>query len=261
MGFSCEAELPCHRLPLWQFVFSATGWGKLFWKPIFGPRSTQHDAIHLKYFGSCLNRHPPCTSSSPSSLWLSSDLPLHKGGFPSSLMSLPLLLTFLFGGAAGLAVGWSVFSKGKGISRNLQAEIDRQQHELDQVKVSLSEARSAVKTTEIEAKATAKEILSDAKIQANEIVSKLQNDVARAEEKERSLDQKTKEVERQRENLKREETEVTALKEELKTTQQQHRMALEKVAKLSTEEAKNALNEELQEEFRDRKSTRLNSSH
>jgi len=56
-------------------------------------------------------------------------------------------------------------------------------------------------------------------------------------------------VERQRENLKHEEEEVTALKAELKDAQQQHRSALEKVAKLTTEQAKEELKAELEEEF------------
>ncbi|MBI5155906.1 ribonuclease Y [Candidatus Peregrinibacteria bacterium] len=164
-------------------------------------------------------------------------------------MSLYLLIGLILGAAAGLAVGRSIFAKGKGISRGLQTEIDKYQRELDELKVKLSEAKSEIKTAEIEAKATSKEILSDARIKANELQTQVEKDAARVEEKEKLLDQKVKEVERQNEVLKREETEVTALKAELKDAQTQHRTALEKVAKLTTEEAKTELSSELEKEF------------
>lgn len=164
-------------------------------------------------------------------------------------MSPLLLVALLLGVAAGLAIGRSVFSRGKGISRGLQAEIDKQQHELDQLKVKVAESRTTLKTSELEAKAAAKEILTDARLRANELQTQLEKDQARVEEKERGIDQKVKEVDRQRENLKKEEETVTALKEELKDAQLQHRSGLEKVAKLSTEQAKEELKHELEEEF------------
>ncbi len=164
-------------------------------------------------------------------------------------MAITVIIALGLGAAVGLAVGWSIFSKGKGISRALQADIDKQQRELGQLKVGISEARSEIKTAEIEAKATAKEIVTDARLHATEIEGQLQKDKARLEEQEKILDQKVKEVERQRENLKHEEEEVTALKAELKDAQQQHRSALEKVAKLTTEQAKEELKAELEEEF------------
>lgn len=149
----------------------------------------------------------------------------------------------------GILFGWFWFSKGKAISRGLQAEIQRHEQELTQVKIQISEARSQVKAAEAEAKASAKEIVTDAKLRATELETKLQKDEARLEEKERNLDEKVKEVERQREVLKKEETDVTELKAELKDAQTQHREALEKVSKLSTAEAKDALSKELEQEF------------
>ncbi len=160
-----------------------------------------------------------------------------------------IVIGIILGALAGLAAGWSLFSKGKGISRTQQAEIDRQQSELDQLKVRISQARSEIKTAEIEAKSMAKEIISEAKLQANEMENAIQKEQARVEEKEKILDQKVKEVERQRDNLKKEEEEMVALKTELKDAQQQHRGALEKVAKLSTDQAKEELKHELEEEF------------
>lgn len=160
-----------------------------------------------------------------------------------------LLGGLLAGALIGLAIGWTVFSKGKKISRGIQLEIDKQNQELQRLNISLSEARGQIKSAEAEAKATAKEIIADAKLNANEVESKLQRDTARVEEKEKTLDEKVKEVERQRENLKKTETEMTALKEELKDAQTQHRQALEKVSKLTEEQAKEDLKKELEEEF------------
>lgn len=160
-----------------------------------------------------------------------------------------LILALGAGIALGLLAGWFRFSKGQGISRALQAEIDKQEQQLSRTKVELAEARSQIKAAEAEAKSTAKEILSDARIQANEMESNLSKQQARLEEKEKSLDEKVKEVERQRTNVQNEQAEIQELKAELKTAQSQHREALEKVAKLSAEEAKASLLKELEEEY------------
>jgi len=160
------------------------------------------------------------------------------------------LLTGLLAGAAiGLIIGWTVFSKGKKITRGIQAEIDKLNQELQRANIALSEAKGQIKSAEAEAKATAKEIIADAKLNANEIESRLQRETARVEEKEKILDEKVKEVERQRDNLKKTETEMESLKAELKDAQSQHREALEKVSKLSVEDAKEELKKELEEEF------------
>lgn len=159
------------------------------------------------------------------------------------------ILWLVIGAGLGLFAGKAVFSKGKGISRNLQVEIDAKKAQLQQVNVQINEARAQIKAAEAEAKASAKEIVTEARLQANELQSKLEKDAARLEEKEKGLDEKVKEVERQRETLKHEETEMTELKTELKDAQKQHREALEKVAKLNQEEAKEELKKELEEEF------------
>jgi ribonucrease Y len=164
-------------------------------------------------------------------------------------MTPSIILGLVAGCLLGLVAGWFWFSKGKGISRALQAEIDKQEQELGRVKVEISEARSQIKAAEAEAKATSKEILSDARLRANELEANLLKEQARLEEKEKTLDEKVKEVDRQRTNLQREETEMKELKEELKNAQAQHRSALEQVAKLSAEDAKEELKKELEEEF------------
>ncbi len=160
-----------------------------------------------------------------------------------------VFLALLGGAMLGLLVGWFWFSKGKHVSRALEAEIAAREQELANVKIQLSEARSSVKSAEAEARATAKEILSEAKIQATELETKLERDQARMEEKEKQLDEKVKEIERQRTRLAQQEQDVTELKTELSASREEHRKALEGVAKLTTEQAKERLSKELEEEF------------
>ncbi len=160
-----------------------------------------------------------------------------------------LLLSLIAGAIIGLLIGKSVFSKGKHLTRALEQEISAREQELSQLKIKVSEANSAVKAAEAEARANAKEIISEAKLQANEMESKLQQNQARLEEKEKQLDEKVKEVERQRTQISTKEKDIEEMKVELAAAQTAHRTALEKVAKLSTEEAKTKLNDELKEEF------------
>jgi ribonucrease Y len=159
-------------------------------------------------------------------------------------------LLWLVGGAIiGILAGRAIFSQGKGISRAQQAEIDRQKQQLQQLNTQMAEAKAQIKTAEAEAKASAKEIVTEARLHANELETKVSKEAARIEEKEKILDEKVKEVERQREKLLNDEKEITELKVELKDSQKQHREALEKVAKLNQEEAKEELKKELEEEF------------
>lgn len=153
------------------------------------------------------------------------------------------------GAIFGLIAGRAYFSQGKGISRAQQAEIDKQKQQLQQLNAQVSEARAQIKTAEAEAKASAKEILAEARVHANELETKMEKEAARLEEKEKILDEKVKEVERQREVIRKEEAEITELKDELKDAQKQHREALEKVSKLNEEQAKEELKKELEEEF------------
>ena len=162
-----------------------------------------------------------------------------------------VFLGLLAGTFLGLLVGWFWFSKGKAISRGLQTEIQNQENELTKVKIQLSDARSQVKAAEAEARSSAKEIVSEAKLRASELETKLEKEQGRLEEKEKVLDEKVKEVERQRTVVQKDQEEITELKQELKDAQKQHREALEKVAKLNEEEAKEELKKELEEEFSD----------
>ncbi|MBI3332445.1 ribonuclease Y, partial [Candidatus Peregrinibacteria bacterium] len=160
-----------------------------------------------------------------------------------------VFLALLGGALLGVACGWFWFSKGKKISSGLQAQINEYERSLHQLESKLADARAQIKTAEAEAKAAAREILSEAKMQATEIESKAEKEQGRLEEKEKSLDQKVKEVERQRTNLVNKEKDLDELKKELSDASAIHRDALEKVAKLSQDQAKEQLMAALKEEF------------
>lgn len=162
-----------------------------------------------------------------------------------------VFLALIAGAMLGLLAGWFWFSSGKKISASLQAQIDQKERELSDINVKVVESRSAIKAQEAEAKAQAKEILSQAKIEAQELQNKFERDQARLEEKEKNLDKKVAEVDTQKKRLEKQEEDVKSLQQELKDSAVKHREALEKVAGLSTDEAKKKLSEELEHEFSD----------
>lgn len=162
---------------------------------------------------------------------------------------LPMMLLGLSGLLLGLLVGWFWFSKGKKISSALQAEIDGKERELQQLSVKMIEVKSATKAQEAEAKAQAKEILSAARLEAQEVQIKAEREAARLEEKEKSLDRSVKDLEEQRKRVAARENDVDQMQSELKESTAKHREALEKVSKLTEEEAKMQLWKELETEF------------
>jgi ribonuclease Y len=165
-------------------------------------------------------------------------------------MNYSIVFLALVGGLLlGLLAGWFWFSSGKKISTSLQAQIDQKERELNNLNVKMVEARSSIKTQEAEAKAEAKEILSEARIEAQEMQNKLEREQARIEEKEKNLDKRVIENETQRARLEKHENDVKEMQEELKESSKKHREALEKVAGLSTDDAKKQLSTALEEEF------------
>lgn len=142
----------------------------------------------------------------------------------------------------GLTVGFFWFSKGKKLSDKLQTQITEKERQLDKL-------QNKIQQQEAEAKAQAKEILSDAKVEAGNMERKIEQQAARLEEKEKQLDEKVQEVDRQRSSVSAQQEEVTSLKEELSDAAAKHREALESVAKLSQEEAKQQLEKAIEEEF------------
>ncbi|MDP6561860.1 MAG: ribonuclease Y [Candidatus Peribacteraceae bacterium] len=151
----------------------------------------------------------------------------------------------------GLIVGFFWFSKGKKVSDKMQQQITSKERELQKAESKLSEARNQVKTAEAEARASSKEIIAEAKLQAGEIEGKLEQQSGRLEEKEKQLDEKVQEIERQRASVSKREEDVEELKTELTDASAKHREALESVAKLSQEDAKTQLKEEVESEFSD----------
>lgn len=160
-----------------------------------------------------------------------------------------VFLVITAGFALGVLVGGFWFSKSKKISQSLLTQIREQESELNKLQQKATEAQNTIKAAENEARANSKEIISEAKIRASEFESKLEAEHARLEEKEKGLDEKVKEIEKQRSSLSNKEEEVQGLKEELSVAAEDHRKALEKVSKLSKEEAKQQLWNELEEEF------------
>ncbi|MFA6039239.1 MAG: ribonuclease Y [Candidatus Peribacteraceae bacterium] len=164
------------------------------------------------------------------------------------------IITFLGvlgGGLIGLLAGWFWFSKGKKISSRLQAEINEKERALDKLETRLAEVKSQIRTAEAEAKVAAKEIVSEARLQATEMEAQIKKEQGRIEEKEKGVEQKIKEADDKSARLTKDLEEVRALKEELSVSSQKHREALQSVAKLSEEQAKQQLLEELEKEFAD----------
>ena len=162
-----------------------------------------------------------------------------------------LLIAAIVGLVAGYIASKQFGGAGKDISAAAQRDIDEKQKEVSALQAKIAEARGQIKTAEAEAKAQAREIVADAKLQATELTGRLEKEQARVEEKEKSLDAKVKEIEAQRARVQKQEAELTAMQAELRDAQKTHREALEKVSKLSTEQAKEELKKELEEEFSD----------
>ncbi|MBI1934386.1 DUF3552 domain-containing protein, partial [Candidatus Peregrinibacteria bacterium] len=148
------------------------------------------------------------------------------------------LIIGLLVAVGGLTVGYSLARKSKAIPNDLRSAIAEHEQRL-----------ATLRTDEAEARANAKEILSEAKLQASQLTAKLEKEEGRLEEKEKALDKKTGELEQGREQLRKAQDEVHALREELSQASQAHRSALLQVAKLTQEEAKTLIQQELEEEF------------
>lgn len=162
-----------------------------------------------------------------------------------------LIIAAIVGLVAGFFASKQFGGAGKDISAGLQREIEAKQKEISALQAKIADARAQIKTAEAEAKAQAKEILADAKLQATDLTSRLEKDQARVEEKEKALDTKVKEIEAQRARVQKQEAELTEMQAELRDAQKTHREALEKVSKLSSEQAKEELKGELEREFSD----------
>lgn len=160
-----------------------------------------------------------------------------------------VFLALIAGALLGLLAGWFWFSKGKKISNALQAEINAKEKELQDAEVKLVEARSKLKSAEVEAKAQAKEILSEARLSAQELEGKAQKEAARVEEHEKLIQKRQKEVDERQKNVLALEEKLRETEKELSDASEKHRAALERVAKLTQEQAKEELKMEVEKEF------------
>ncbi|PIP65473.1 ribonuclease Y [Candidatus Peregrinibacteria bacterium CG22_combo_CG10-13_8_21_14_all_49_11] len=159
-----------------------------------------------------------------------------------------ILLIFAACGV-GIALGYAFFASKKTIPKSLQEEINKQESHLEKLKLQIAESEGNLRAAEAEARAAAKEIVSEAKVQASELTSKLERHEARLEEQEKLLTGKVKEMEEQRTRIEKTKEHIEEMKQELSDAQTKHREALEKVAGLSKEEAKEQLWKELESEF------------
>lgn len=159
------------------------------------------------------------------------------------------LIIGLLCAAGGIIAGFALARRGKGIPKELRNAVAEHEQRLQKLQAQVQESQGHLRTTEAEARASAKEILSEAKIQANQLTAGVEKEKGRLEEKEKVLDEKTTELEQGRSQLRTAQDQVSALREELSQASQAHRNALLDVAKLTQEEAKANIQQELEEEF------------
>jgi ribonucrease Y len=168
------------------------------------------------------------------------------------LLNYIIVFIALIGGAMlGILAGYFWFSQAKRISLKMQQKMNDLDREIAKLDAQLAEKHGALKAAEQEAKLQAREIINDAKMKVREEEAKVEAQSARLEEKEKVLDEKVTEIERQKSRVTEKEAAVTELQAELKEAARTHREALEKVAKLKTDEAKVELTKSIEAEFSD----------
>jgi len=158
------------------------------------------------------------------------------------------LLALLLGSGVGFIIARSR-GKGERISQKLQEKIDAQERTFQSLQSKVATAKGELKTAEAEAKAKANEIVSEAKLQAQKERSELEKDIARIEEREKIVEKGEQAVETQKATLQKKNEEIDVLRKEVSEAAEKHRQALEKVARLSQEEAKQQLWSEIEQEF------------
>jgi ribonuclease Y len=168
---------------------------------------------------------------------------------PALISIFPALAGLLFGVALGAIFLKLAPGGGRRISKTLQQKIDTQKQTLAEIERKTIEARSWTQAAEAEAKAKATEILSEAKLHAQQARTELEKQAARIEEHERTMKEHEVELKTEHQKLTEAKREIESLRNELSQAAEKHRSALEEVARLTEEEAKRQLQEELQREF------------
>lgn len=156
-------------------------------------------------------------------------------------MSLKIILALLgLGGLLGIAIGYYLrvlISLGKKGS----VEIELRQMEL--------KAKEEGDVIIAEAKRKAEEIESRAKEEAKEREDKLQKNEERLIKKEELLDKRQLDIDTEVEHVKQKVTEIKEIKERTEKIESEKKTELERIAKLSTDEAKKELFEKVEKDF------------
>ena len=142
---------------------------------------------------------------------------------------------FLFAGialVAGFAVGYVVRKA------QVKAKIDSAENKAEKL---LDEVKQKEKEIILSAKDQAIKITEEAKKQETEIRQQILRIESRIEKKETDLDNKSTEIDKQKANLETQKEEHKKIREDLQAGQQKQVEALEKIAKLNREEAKQLL--------------------
>src|SRR3989344_715994 len=158
------------------------------------------------------------------------------------------IAALLLGGGVGFFVARSRGS-GEKISRELQEKIAGLERDLQSPQSKVATAKSEIKTAEAEAKAKGREMIAEAKLAVQNERVMLEKKMARLEQWEKDLKKNENEIREDRALLQKKQDAVDALKKELSIAAETHRIALEGVAKLSHEEAKNQLLQQVEKEF------------
>jgi ribonuclease Y len=146
------------------------------------------------------------------------------------------VLFAVIGVLAGIAIGYFVSRKlaeGRADSAEARAR--------DTLEDAKREAEALKREAQVEAKDEALRIRTEAEAEAKARSSEVQRRETRLDQKEETLDQTARRVEAKERSLADRETKVERLKSELETALQRHHAELERIAGMSTQEAKDQL--------------------
>lgn len=154
--------------------------------------------------------------------------------------SLVVLLIAMAAGIAGIAIGWFlrfIISLGKKGSMELE------------IKEMLLSAREEAEKITSEAEKEAKEKNQEARQEIKELEEKIKKTEERLINKENILDKRQLDIDREEEELKERTEEIERLKGKIESLRKERMLALEKVARLSHEDAKKELVEEIEHNY------------
>src|SRR3989344_2733688 len=142
-----------------------------------------------------------------------------------------------------LALALAIFLVGTGIGYVLRKIIAQQQKNSIELEIQkkLLEAKSASQGVILEAKSKAAEILEEAKTEEKKRGADIHKWEERLAHKEETLEKKSGELDVEKKDLKEKVERVRQVQEALKHKEEEKEKELERIAKLSTEEAKNEL--------------------